>query len=178
MSTELALIMNYKKKKMLKNPCSLPLLAICSVWASKVSLSSWRSDWLSSRWSGWPPSWWSWWLSSASWCSRTPGCWLSSWPLLWCDFVTLQCSLPIVPSAKSPNCAITILYVFNTILPMMVETSESARKYKCYMLIQAFSDQQKITVLSFLQMSLIYVRFSLLLYVPNFVCSVYGKKSI
>ena len=31
MSTELALIMNYKKKKMLKNPCSLPLLAICTM---------------------------------------------------------------------------------------------------------------------------------------------------
>ena len=96
---------------MLKNPCSLPLLAICSVWASKVSLSSWRSDWLSSRWSGWPPSWWSRWLSSPSWCSRTPfvccsrtpGCWLSSWPLLWCDFVTLQCSLPHCAQCKVPQ---------------------------------------------------------------------------
>ena len=98
-------------------------------------------------------------------------------PVMWFCNLAMQ-SPPLCPVQSPPNCAITILYVFNTILPMMVETSESARKYKCYMLIQAFSDQQKITVLSFLQMSLIYVRFSLLLYVPNFVCSVYGKKSI
>ena len=58
----------------------LVLLAICRVWASKVSLLS--------QWPGWPS-----WPSSSSRTSRAS--W-SSWPPLWCD-VTLQCSSPIVP---------------------------------------------------------------------------------